>query len=832
MSSPIFRVNQLVVEDKDADDLTPITFANLGFLRERDLRPWIENERAFLGDDLLVVRRAHTIVRRNRLRLDILAVARDGALVVAEVKLRDFDDDPHWRAFLHAAACGQRTADEIIELYAAFKGIDRQHAAARLGEHTGSKDEEDLKAKLERRQRVVLVARSFRKQVTTAALWLRKHGIDVSCVRLTPYLDEPTGSCYLTRADLTPECENLLVDLSPTIGERQRNAKKLEDHRGQIDEFWGWLAAKIKNRLEPNLAPSEFTDISGNEGDARHFRFRFPDSPWNAYIFVGVGKTEGEFRVTALLQWHEGDARSAGMSKPAIDRLRRLTAAFAEKPGWNARMGLSGYYEAGKAIEVALDPEGAECAAVALDEVVKTLYPLMEQTLGRTVRVAQPSSRSVPRTQMASEIPSTGWDSPPVDGGAESELPRRVFRVLRDKRRVTPEDKNVSELTEITYKEHKFYEVRDLHPWLAYERKLLGENLFVVASTPHEHNPVPGGELSTDILAVDHEGALVVVEVKLDWSGGGVYWQAVRYAAAYWNYSPDRIIDIYAEFNLRNELNKLDRAEAIRRLIEHTRSGNEQELKGKLNYRQRIVLVARNFEREDTVAARWLRQHGIDVSFLKLTPYQDERTGEYYVTGEKYVRDPKTERLAVDFLKPQRERLIITDVDDSSWVTRFARSVASKVKEHLEQDLWPTEMSKSARKLGDSRWFGLWRTDTPWSSDEFGFYIYVRAPVDDRDFSDLMRVTILFQFSQPYARSVGVPKAAVEELQSLTAEFAARPDWEAKKMKDWYEAGKTVHVALDEPGAELAAKTLAEVIREMYPRIERTLGSTAPASAS
>ena len=409
----------------------------------------------------------------------------------------------------------------------------------------------------------------------------------------------------------------------------------------------------------------------------------------------------------------------------------------------------------------------------------------------------------------------------------------RMFRVLRDESRVTPEDRDVAELKRITFKEHGFYEVTDLHPWLANQPKLLGENLLVIAATPYEHGPVPGGELSVDILAVDRDGALVVVEVKLDWSGGAVYWQAVRYAAAYWKYTPDQIINIYTEYYLYNELKRHDRKGAVERLKKHTGSKDVEDLKANLNNRQKIVLVARSFEKEDTESARWLKNHGIDISFLKLTPYVDKQDWEqkkpdkkYYVTGE-YVRDPEAERLTVDLLKPQRERLVITDVDDLAWVTRFARSVTGKVKEHLDKELWPTEMSKSARKQGDFRWFGLWRTDSPW----YGFYIFVRAPEDDREMSDLMRVTLLFQFSEALARQAG-HEAAVEELRSVTAAAAKQPEWDCRTMFGYYEAGKTVHVALDEPGAELAAETLAEVIREMYPRIEQVLGSTVPASGA
>ena len=407
----------------------------------------------------------------------------------------------------------------------------------------------------------------------------------------------------------------------------------------------------------------------------------------------------------------------------------------------------------------------------------------------------------------------------------------RMFRVICERARVEAisDKEKPSKLEKIWFSKHGFKEVPNLHQWLAYEPQLLGENLLVIALN---HPIVPGGALYTDILAVDRSGALVVVEVKLDWSGGAVYWQAARYAAAYWKFSPDQIIDIYAEFNLYNKLNRVDRAEAIKCLIEHTGANDEQELKAKLNHHQRIVLVAREFEKEDTESARWLKNHGIDISFLKLTPYVDKQDWEqkkpdkkYYVTGE-YVRDPEAERLTVDLLKPQRERLVITDVDDLAWVTRFARSVAGKVKEQLDQELWHPDTSKSARKQGDFRWFGLWRTESPW----YGFYIFVRPPEDDREVSDLMRVTLLVQFSEALARQAG-HEAAVEELRSATHKSAAQHDWGGRTMAGHYEAGKTIHTALDEPGAELAAETLAEVIREVYPHIKRVLDKYASAGA-
>ena len=35
--------------------------------------------------------------------------------------------------------------------------------------------------------RIILVSKLFRPEVTASVLWLRKYGIDISCVKLTPY---------------------------------------------------------------------------------------------------------------------------------------------------------------------------------------------------------------------------------------------------------------------------------------------------------------------------------------------------------------------------------------------------------------------------------------------------------------------------------------------------------------------------------------------------------------------------------------------------------------------------------------------------------------------
>ena len=584
-----------------------------------------------------------------------MAVDREGALVIVELKQDWSGYDIYWQAAVYAAAYWKRTADEIIDLYGQYlhgarwraeeglkyhtgidfygeyQGDEREKAVERLVEHTGSNDVDDLKKKLNHRQRLVLVAHCFYQSTATAVLWLREHQLDVTCLRLIPYLrDEATKFCYVTIEQLIPgpNEEELLVSLR-----------------------------KI---------PSE------NDND------------------------------------------------------------------------------------VPLQP-------------------------------------------------------------ARALTPRLAFRLL-------PQDKKPEDLTRTTF---AFPDPLDPHDWLVNDPRMLGEDLLVIQ---RDHSDVEG--LSCDILAVDRDGALATVEARLEgddstsWTKP-IYWRAPLYAATCWKRKAEEIIALYTEYLGGS------REAAVEKLKEHTGSEDENDLKAKLNRRQRALLVARTFAKEVTTAALWLRRHEVDVSCLQLTPYLDEETGERYVDRTDLLQERDCEDLLAGLRTTGRVSTEhIAELDEierqGQQISKFSREIADKVKEHLDPELWHTKTDKSAKKMGDFRYFGLWYPHSSWTSDGFHFFIFVRVAKDEQD---VFRVTALFQFGELHARSAGIDEETVGNLRGLTATFAEKPGWNTRSgLWGYYEAGKTVHVALDEPGAEVAAETLAEVIREMYPRIKRVLDKHAPAT--
>ncbi|WP_231616604.1 hypothetical protein [Pseudoalteromonas sp. SWN29] len=78
--------------DKVSNRISPIeskSFAELGF-RERDhLQEWLANQPDAFGEDLLIIQKEFAGFEDTRERLDLLALDKDGNLVIIENKLDD-----------------------------------------------------------------------------------------------------------------------------------------------------------------------------------------------------------------------------------------------------------------------------------------------------------------------------------------------------------------------------------------------------------------------------------------------------------------------------------------------------------------------------------------------------------------------------------------------------------------------------------------------------------------------------------------------------------------------------------------------------------------------
>jgi len=171
------------IENKQLIKIPTTTFSSLNLSERFDIQEWIEKTPDILGEELLII--AKELILPSAKRLDLLAVDRQGVLVIIELKRDDSGSDVEWQAIKYTSYCSSLTQDDIFKHFAEYLGGDASEAQDKIEEFIDTEIED-----LNEKQRMILVSKEFHSEVASAVLWLREYEVDIECVRLSPHLDE------------------------------------------------------------------------------------------------------------------------------------------------------------------------------------------------------------------------------------------------------------------------------------------------------------------------------------------------------------------------------------------------------------------------------------------------------------------------------------------------------------------------------------------------------------------------------------------------------------------------------------------------------------------
>lgn len=144
----------------------------------------------------------------------------------------------------------------------------------------------------------------------------------------------------------------------------------------------------------------------------------------------------------------------------------------------------------------------------------------------------------------------------------------------------------------------------------------------------------------SDLTAVDNSGNIVLIEIKRDRKDiehrrEAFEFQAIRYAASYATIekTDDLVKKVYApyieKYRSEFELGELTSFElGIRKLNEFLQVNDAQK---NFNEKQRIILVASDFDEQTLSAVAWLNSNNVDMSCYRLTPYKLNEDLFFYV---------------------------------------------------------------------------------------------------------------------------------------------------------------------------------------------------------
>ncbi len=226
----------------------PITSYSELNLRERfDIQEWIAGTPEVLGESLLII--SKELVLPSGRRLDLLAVDKEGALAVIELKRDDSGAGVEWQAIKYASYCSSFSHDEIYRHFAKHLGTDGDDAQGKIEEFIDCEPDE-----LNQRQRIILVSREFHSDVISAVLWLRESEIDVECVRLTPHRDE-AGELFINPEIIIP-----LPEAKDYI--QKKESKQKEQRRPGNSSF-----SLEKSNLEPAKLRAQIAQSLTRPGD-------------------------------------------------------------------------------------------------------------------------------------------------------------------------------------------------------------------------------------------------------------------------------------------------------------------------------------------------------------------------------------------------------------------------------------------------------------------------------------------------------------------------------------------------------------------------------------
>jgi alkylated DNA nucleotide flippase Atl1 len=208
----------------------PARFSSLGAREVQHIEEWLKARPDLLGEELRIIASQLTGFDKTQDRPDVLALDREGKLVVIELKRDASGSGQDLQAIRYAAYASTFTADQIVALYRKYREVQHSEtlteaeARSQLEEFTGLDELDALDA--DPVPRIILVAQKFRPGVTSTALWLSRNfeDFDVSCVRLTPY--EVDETLVLTSSVLIPLPE--AADYEVRLQEKRRRSRRLD----------------------------------------------------------------------------------------------------------------------------------------------------------------------------------------------------------------------------------------------------------------------------------------------------------------------------------------------------------------------------------------------------------------------------------------------------------------------------------------------------------------------------------------------------------------------------------------------------------------------------
>jgi hypothetical protein len=337
-------------EQNRIEKLTEKSFSRLGFKERENLQVWLENNPEALGEELLVIQKEFSGFSDTNERLDLLALDKQGNLVIIENKLDDSGRDVTWQVLKYASYCSSLSKEQVKDIYQEYlnKKDDKNKAEEMLSEFFDNDDYEELLLNKGLTQRIIMVSGNFRKEVTSTVLWLLNYKLRIQCFQVSPF--EMGNQLFLNIEQIIPmkDAEEFVISMADKTQDDINSQETLKTRHIIRRDFWTQLLKEINKstHLFQNISPSKEHWIGAGSGvRGVGFNLVISKSYGRCELYIDRGEfEENKFVFDTLLQqrdiiekafgseltWERLDNKRASRIKYELDEVNVF-----EKEDWS-----------------------------------------------------------------------------------------------------------------------------------------------------------------------------------------------------------------------------------------------------------------------------------------------------------------------------------------------------------------------------------------------------------------------------------------------------------------------------------------------------------------
>jgi hypothetical protein len=250
-----------------------------------------------VASDVLIIGEEFCEWEDSKRRIDLLGIDRSANLVVIELKRDDDGGHMELQAIRYAAMVSRMTFRRAVETYQQFleksgASCDAQSALVKWF-RTSEPPRDDTVLDV----RIVLVSADFKKELTTAVLWLREWELDIRCVKVKPHQDGDGIILEVQEIVPLPEAAEYQVSISQEAIRRREIARESGEPTGYWFMNTGDSGSNV-NRSWEDCKKYGFMTAGGNEEYQRFVRSLRVGNKVFAYLsgygYVGLGEVIAE----------------------------------------------------------------------------------------------------------------------------------------------------------------------------------------------------------------------------------------------------------------------------------------------------------------------------------------------------------------------------------------------------------------------------------------------------------------------------------------------------------------------------------------------------------